>query len=309
MSHGLILSGGGALGAYEAGVAQEVFKHWEGTANHVQLVSGTSVGALNALGLTYGGSEFIVQMWKHIRSRDIYSGGRLGPASSMWRLLSGRSLYSTDPLKAMLDREMPDWDRIKTSPLQLRVHASDLVSKRLIVFDNHSPELKTGVLASASIPGAFPTVHPAPGMALVDGGVISNTPIRSAIKAGCTRLTIIYLDNEMIRPPGSIEDHMRERVTMDIAFDSTQQYKKPKEALSRSLEVMMTAHLERDLRLLTLINHFVDEGVAPSKYKKLRYDLIQPRESMVGNTLNFDRNFLDKLIHNGAEDALFFYNR
>lgn len=306
--HGLILSGGGALGAYEAGVAQKVFERWAGTVNRVKLVSGTSVGGLNALALTYGGPQFAANIWKEIRAKDIFSGGRLGAVSSMWRLLSGRSLYSTDPLRATINRLMPDWKRIEKSPLQLRIHASDLISKRLIVFDNKSPYLKEGVLASASIPGAFPTQFPVPGVALVDGGVISNTPIRSAIRAGCTRLTIIYLDNEMIRPPGTLEEHLQEqRIVGSRVQVLAPAYVKPKEVLSRSLEVMMTAHLERDLRLLKLINNAVDAGVAHSKHKKLKIDLIQSRKSMVGNTLNFDRDFLDSILRDGSLDATFFY--
>ena len=145
--HGLILSGGGALGAYEAAAAAVVYRHFEDTEHPVSLVSGTSVGALNAAALTYGGPDFMESIWRRIRRRDVYSRGPLGPVSALLRVLSGRSLYSTAPLRRLIETEMDDPDRLVHSKIRLQVHATDLMTRRQLTWGNGSPHLYDGILA------------------------------------------------------------------------------------------------------------------------------------------------------------------
>ena len=66
---GLVFSGGGGKGAYQIGVwkALEEF----GLTDKVEVVAGTSVGALNALLFAQRNYELAEHVWLHIRQEDI----------------------------------------------------------------------------------------------------------------------------------------------------------------------------------------------------------------------------------------------
>src|SRR5205823_1316299 len=62
---GLVLQGGGALGAYECGVVKDLYKHYPDF--HLDVVSGVSIGALNAavlVGAKGDPSNTLEQMWQ-----------------------------------------------------------------------------------------------------------------------------------------------------------------------------------------------------------------------------------------------------
>jgi predicted acylesterase/phospholipase RssA len=308
--HGLVLSGGGALGAYEAGAASVLIPYYEESVFPIRVISGTSVGALNAAALVYGGPEFALDLWRHITADDIFRDGKF---FAFRRLIRKKSPYCTKPLAALLKRELNDLWKIKNSPITLLVHATELRTRRQVTWTNDSRDLRTGILASASIPGVFPTVHYR-GLSLVDGGVVANTPIRSAIKAGCDGLTVVYLDEERVREPMDIDDFLRTSGKIE-AWPEEIDYTSVRKALERSLELMMFGHFERDLKLLSVINNLVEENqlgrsklkVAPClvPYKRIALGLLQPTTPLgsPGSTLNFDRAFLDSLIERGIADA------
>ncbi len=66
---GLVLSGGGAKGAYQIGV----WKALEdlGIAQNISIFSGTSAGALNAVILAQGDTRLAEEIWNEISSKDI----------------------------------------------------------------------------------------------------------------------------------------------------------------------------------------------------------------------------------------------
>src|SRR5579871_4931395 len=63
----LVLTGGGALGAYEAGVVRGLADAGEA----FDLVCGTSIGAINAAFYAQDMLPELEQMWKSIASRDV----------------------------------------------------------------------------------------------------------------------------------------------------------------------------------------------------------------------------------------------
>lgn len=313
--HGLVLSGGGALGAYEAGAASILLPYYRESGHPIEVISGTSVGALNAAALVYGGWEFALDLWMRIGQDDVFRNGKF---FALRRILRGQSAYCTKPLAALIKRELHDLWRIRNSPTKLLVHATELRTRRQVTWTNDSRDLHTGILASASIPGIFPTVHYR-GLSLVDGGVVANTPIRSAIKAGCHGLTVIYMDEEKVREPMEIDEFLQRSRRLEPWQDGD--YSAVRPALERSLELMMFGHFERDLKLLSVINNYVEENrrrgpslsldaMRPLPYQRIALGLVQPAEPLgpPGSTLNFDRDFLNRLIARGVQDAQEFIN-
>lgn len=132
---GLVLSGGGARAAYQAGVLKavaELLDERNIRGNPFQVVVGTSAGAINATALASGADDFaeavkrIVLVWENMRADDVYRTDSLGVARSGARWLSAlslgwmlskwvrarpRSLLDNSPLEHLL-RRMIDPKRI-----------------------------------------------------------------------------------------------------------------------------------------------------------------------------------------------------
>ena len=73
----LVLSGGGARGAFQAGALVELLEHFRTTGKRIHILSGTSVGALNGMSIAQApdlraAAEEIEQQWKQLSNRDIY---------------------------------------------------------------------------------------------------------------------------------------------------------------------------------------------------------------------------------------------
>ncbi len=133
---GLVLTGGGARAAYQAGVLSGVNRlrreAGEPDRNPFQVIVGTSAGAVNAAALACGADEFdravrlIVQVWRHLEAGQVFradafgvmrSGARwltlftAGWALARWRRNNPRSLLDNRPLEELL-REMVPLERV-----------------------------------------------------------------------------------------------------------------------------------------------------------------------------------------------------
>src|SRR5713226_6086688 len=124
----LVLSGGGAKGAYEAGVAAVFVER----GLPIRLVAGSSAGALNAA---------------------MIADGRMDRLDALWR---GLSLFNPQPLRELIDASL-DLDRIRASPVRLLVVTSDLARREARLFDNRTVT-REALMAAAAVPGAFPAV-------------------------------------------------------------------------------------------------------------------------------------------------------
>jgi hypothetical protein len=160
----LALSGGGANGAYGAGVMYGWSK--SGARPNFQLVTGVSAGAPLAV------FAFLGPTWDE-RLKAVFAGGateHLLQSRGLFGLLTP-GLYSKDRLKSLFDEYAGD-DLIRAVAAEhakgrrLLVATTDLDSERLIVWDmgaiaaHGGPEarklFRDVMVASASIPGLFP---------------------------------------------------------------------------------------------------------------------------------------------------------
>ena len=85
---------------------------------------------------------------------------------------------------------------IRRAEKMLQVAATNWETGVLQIFTNHDMTDQVGplvIMASAAIPGFFPPVVVG-FQAFVDGGVLMNTPLTLAIRAGADILHVIYLD-------------------------------------------------------------------------------------------------------------------
>jgi predicted acylesterase/phospholipase RssA len=210
MITGLVLQGGGALGAFELGVIEWLLD------NRISpdVVSGVSIGAINATVLA--GSkrpdprEELRDLWADLTTPplpppfDVVDGrmslfgnpGMYAPRFDYQNLWHWTSFYETSPLRGTLERHV---SFVKLGPEnfarppaerapRLILTATNLVSGKLDRFD--SQEMQLGpehVAASGSLPPSFPmTAATAPGgrpMPYWDGGLFDNTPLSKVIDA------------------------------------------------------------------------------------------------------------------------------
>lgn len=129
----LILSGGGARGAYQAGVAQGIYEvlKSESIPMKIDHFSGVSAGAINASYLASGWDDSektiknLVDLWAQLKSSDIYytDAINLGKIGFKWvselslggvtgNTFPGRALLDTEPLKAFLHERL-DMKKVK----------------------------------------------------------------------------------------------------------------------------------------------------------------------------------------------------
>lgn len=164
----LVVSGGGAYGAFGAGF----LNGWTevGTRPAFNLVTGISTGALIApfafLGPQYDAE--LERLYSGVRNRDIFS------VRSPFTMLSRGSVAKSTPLEKLIERTVTDdlIDRIAVEHSRgrrLYVATTNLDAQRLVVWNmgaiaaSSSPEaialFRDVLLASASIPVGFPPVY------------------------------------------------------------------------------------------------------------------------------------------------------
>jgi NTE family protein len=209
----LVLQGGGALGAYQAGVYQALHEHdlvpdW---------IVGTSIGAINAALIAGNEKENrlhrVKAFWDRIAHPDSVDMAHVSddlrrrsilmntadtflrgvPGFFAPRLFSAfpigmpvapedASYYDTTPLRATLD-ELVDFDYLnEEGGIRLTVNAINVTTGELKAFDSLDGDLCADhVRASGSLPPAFAPVR-IDGALYWDGGLYSNTPLESVLK-------------------------------------------------------------------------------------------------------------------------------
>ncbi len=183
----LILSGGGARGAYQAGVLKFLKEmDWE-----PDLICGTSVGAVNAVAIGCGLSvEDIILLWKAIEKKQVYK-------ISIWKqiqyYLTRRDfvpLMDTEPLKNLL-LQFFDISRIRNYNKEIIITAVNILTSQLKFFNNQVIDIEH-VMASSAIPILFPWQY-IDGEPYWDGGVMANTPILPALERGVKEIIVVLL--------------------------------------------------------------------------------------------------------------------
>lgn len=210
---GLVLSGGGAKGAYQLGVwkAMEEFD----LSRMVRAVSGSSVGALNGFMFCYSDYESAENMWMHQVGKDKFfrseaenrfdsnptkqdnlymgwmpmsgsmSGNSLSMASSLmgglYRRNKSLGLFSNQGVDELITLASRDIIYDRQIYPSFYVCAYEFMEQRPKYFKvNAIKDLlhcKKALLASSAIPIAFPPVK-IDGMHYYDGGCVDNIPIR-----------------------------------------------------------------------------------------------------------------------------------
>jgi NTE family protein len=248
----LLLQGGGALGAYQAGV-------YEGLAEAGMVpdwVVGISIGAINSAIIAGNPPERRVErlrtFWDRVSAHytfqppawmdvmrplltrmsvaSIFNWGvpiffsprPISPLMAGAGSLEALSFYDTAPLKTTLE-ELVDFDLINRRTVRLSLGAVNVRTGESVYFDNHKTKIgPEQVMASGALPPGFPAVQ-IDGHYYWDGGCVSNSPLTYVVDEKPLR-TVLFVQVNLWNARGDLPrnlDEVMERLK-DIQYSSKQ---------------------------------------------------------------------------------------
>lgn len=269
----VVLSGGGAKGAWEAGVAGALIERGV----PIRLVAGSSAGALNAAMIADGRIDRLAALWGSVTREQVYA---LRPSVVFAGLLPGwltllaldraGSLFDAQPLRDLITGAL-DLDRVRASPVRLLVVTTDLERRQKRVFDNRTISIDA-LMAATAVPGAFPPVE-VDGRLLVDGGLTGRAPVLEALESG------VAVD----------------RVVVVMSYATAEGGRRPttlRRALEEAFEMAMIHQIRRDTELARLRHPTVD------------VQLLTPSAPLDLRPLDFDAPGIARALERGRADAL-----
>jgi NTE family protein len=273
----LVLSGGGARGAYEVGVLRHVLGRLAsrlGERSRPSIFCGTSVGAINACAVAARHDEpdfgvpRLAESWIGLSLASIFRLG-WGDLTGLARWIIGQvrpggpqSLLDAAPL-ADLVRKAIQWKGLHEGiaagrVLGVSISATDVETGHTVVFVEAGHPFSTTThgtlewvearllpqhaLASAAIPIIFPTVRVA-GRMYSDGSLRQNTPIAPALRLGAGRALVVGL-----RAPSRAARPVRQAPNERQALSS------PMYLFGKVLDALLLDRVEADLSNLRQVN-------------------------------------------------------
>ena len=331
----LALQGGGALGAYQAGV----FEGMTEAGCLPDWITGVSMGAINGALIAGNLPEQriprlrafwdLVSSGVSVTAHPLFSilhqglgrasatlgsvvgvpglfSPRLPPPAFMPEGTSGAlSVYDLDPLRTTLGR-LVNFDLISRREVRLSVGAVNVRTGGAIYFDNLHTRVGTEhVLASAALPPAFAPIE-IDGECYWDGGIVSNTPLWYAVDhSPPTNVLIVQVDlfsaeGELPKNLDQVMERHKDLMYSSRArFDVThvREVQRQRGALRRLLEKLPgRLKADPDVRMLKAASRSGHIDVV---------HLINRRHSFTGSTKDheFSRATVNELWMAGLEDA------
>lgn len=289
---GFVLAGGGSRGAYEAGIIHYIrtdLTKQIGRPLPIDIVSGTSVGAINAAFLAAtmdnptAQAEQIVSAWRSLRIEELI-GLRASDLIRAGKLLLGKDppapppgsfryggILDTSGLERFVIRTIP-WRGLEQNLRAGHLHAISVSATHVATghtvvflssgqpvphewsrdpFVRHRPTHigPRHVLASAAIPLLFPAVKIGSSY-YTDGGLRQNTPMSPAIRLGADRLLLVSLR------------HVAKAEPPELLKSREEQYPKPLFLAGKALNALLLDHTEYDLMRMQRINLLLEAGHA-----------------------------------------------
>jgi len=229
---GIILAGGGAKGAYQAGAMRAIYEFLEkhNALDQVKMIAGTSIGSWNSLFWLTGlvkadkktGTSYHQRWWSKVTVKKVFMPGFYVP------LFYG-SMVDMNPWKKQFDQIFgPIKDRLRDSKLTFYLTATNVNTGKLEITtnqtltdtskhassdavemffenvsknDNHNEflkKIKTGLFTSMALPPVVPmqekpTGNPDKSNWFEDGGVVDNLPTEFGINEAYSRCDLLFI--------------------------------------------------------------------------------------------------------------------
>lgn len=284
---GLVLSGGGARGAYEVGVLRYIREQIKRPCPF-HVITGSSVGAINGSYLAATAdrpraqTRPLARVWSELDLDLMYRVG-WSQVRHLPQLLFGRNLPKSGRMEAVgglvdsayiedfVRRRIP-WRGLDENLRRGHLHAfacsaTELATGKTTVFVQthggaqppwpidpgndvmHTKISPAHTLASAAIPVLFPPVRVGE-QYFVDGSLRQNTPVRPAMRLGANRLLVVGLRHENANESAHVRARERvKNVYPNAVFMG-----------GKLLDALMLDKLEADLRRIERLNEIIEAG-------------------------------------------------
>jgi NTE family protein len=293
MRTALVLGGGGARGAYEAGVVaylEDELSLQLGGRPQLDILSGTSVGAINACFIAaWNGTrrgQALVDHWRELKMSEVLSFG----AADVARLVSenvlplrrrmGSSAFGLLDVRAFEQRVLGGlpWNAIEANLTAGRLHALSVAathvptghttifvqSREPVPRWTHEPNVRVlaarigpaHALASAAIPLLFPAVL-VDGSLYTDGGLRLNVPMSPAIRLGAQRVAVVSLRH---RERGDFESSTTTLEAERTGGRERAAYASGPFLVGKALNALLLDHTDQDLQRMQRINSILVAG-------------------------------------------------
>jgi NTE family protein len=299
MKTALILSGGGARGAYQVGVLKAIAELFpETNINPFQIVCGTSAGSINAAKIATEADQFhqavlgLETIWSNLRSEDIHQVGLTDILKSMLKIIlsffhsgiaKGKplSLFNNRPLYYLLKRSI-DMTRLNKMLHEQHIHALCIsalgyASGQNIGFYQGQPSIHAWksarrigastilehkhLMASSALPAIFPAVHINREF-FGDGALRQSAPLSAALHLGADKLLVIGVSGNLEKAPARIKAENSPSIA---------------QVLGNLLNSAFIDSLEEDIQMLQRFNRFAN-GLTVEKQLELK---VRPVEVLV----------------------------
>ena len=301
----LVLSGGGAKGAFQFGaikyIEEEIKKKYPEF--QYKIIAGVSVGALNAVMMSMDKFNELEGIWNTISADQVYEGS-LNWTAAIKIIFGSKSILSNKPLAETLSKVISLRD-VKTDKYDLRIGAVSLISGDYISFTpadfDNDDDFRKAVLASTAIPVLW---EPVEKIRLrnnlffeeaVDGGIRNVSPLGDVLDEDPTDIIIINCNPERLN-----SDTNSAKDILSIA--------------KRSLtDITINEIFRSDVNFFLKINKLVEQAKKQGftlykdeeqrePYKAFNSVLIEPANDL-GDTLDFSQETIKERIRIGYETA------
>jgi NTE family protein len=178
-----VFTGGGSLGAIQVGMLRVLLA----SGVRPDFVVGSSVGAINASHFAgapnAAGVATLERIWTGLRRADIFP---FTLANALGLMRHPGNIVDPAGLRRVIEANLP-YPRIQDTPVPLHIMATNQQGQGVRLSSGPAVE---AILASAAIPGVFPSVL-IDGDELMDGAIAANTPVRLAVELGASRIIVL----------------------------------------------------------------------------------------------------------------------
>ena len=291
----LYLAGGGARGAYQAGVLKAINEILKVKHLPFAMVSGVSIGSINAAIIAQHANDFplgvekLVSLWSNIHSQQIFNSSNYQLSKSVVRNLTHvlvkqnqtGHLLDTAPLHQFISDNI-NFNSIKSNIVNNQLETMEVISncyetqQTISFYQHHQPNFEDWhyprhvsqradlsmehILASSALPLFFPAVR-IDGFHYGDGSMGLVSPLRGALRFNVERILILGTRQS---PVFNVPEHLRNG---DIGFAHI---------LGNMLNGLFLDNLDRDIEMVNRMN---DIAKLLSMWKK-RHSPWRPVETL-----------------------------
>jgi len=308
MKRALVLSGGGAKGAFELG-ALEYIREKKPTFFDFSIIAGVSVGSLNAVMLAQNKFAELQKLWTEIANDKVYTGSMpKGIFEYLWlviRILFGaRSILGIKPLSQQLE----NYVNLAEVRADYRCGFVSLVTGEYVPckhtdFGNDNENFRKAILASSTMPVIWAPVDEIKVITgiyrqLIDGGARNVSPLKDVIIDNPDEIIIINCSTKNLREDaeaGKTIFRIAKRSLIDITINEI--FRGDIEEFVKTNEIVKQCE-EKGFSIYR-------DGDRTERYKYFNAIIIEPERDL-GNNLDFSQESVKerrKLGWNAAEAA------